>query len=66
MEVGSLEREIFRQNLGKENPLVRIRGVFTGCRTNIFCKIVHLKIFVDTASVKAIQHYVNCNAQAFV
>ena len=53
---GSLEREISRQNLGVEKP-VKIKGVSTASRLNIFGKTVHLKIFVNAAGKRAIQHH---------
>jgi hypothetical protein len=50
-----LEREISRQNLGVEKP-VTIRDVSTASHLNIFGNTVHLKIFVNAAGKRAIQH----------
>ena len=53
---GSLERQISRQNIGVEKPK-KIRAVSTASRLNIFGKTVHLKIFVNAAGKRAIQHH---------
>jgi hypothetical protein len=52
-----LEREISRQILGVVKIKVKIKGVSTASRLNIFGKTVDLKIFVNVATKRAIQHH---------